>query len=232
MPHIEGVALKRLILKGIDQIRASGSPGSPEQLSSLLNRAGQILARYHVFKAVSPGQFGEAVVAQASHEMANSATSMGVPTWRGFGRHFRSQDLVQAFQDFGPYNILVQKDLTMALIDPPQAILIAPVHKDIAYFLFELDCSFRNNAPFWGPAANKWNRALSESFLAGYGSVGQLEMDCPSTRCGIGLFYTSRALSRLKKHLRRREIGASTRLAAVALKHHASLMRSCPKRWH
>lgn len=138
-----------------------------------------------------PGPSGSDRVALVDRDFESAASAVFAPRLRIEEMRPRLA-IAPAFGDFGPHQFRLSREGVLFLLDPPLAGSWAPVHGDLARFVFGL-------TKILGDASKKGMRrrrrlgpVLIDAFLAGYSETGPVDPRVPDERRLLG-FYIGRA---------------------------------------
>ena len=161
-----------IFIEGIELAKVLRQPdhpswGSPEVIVSWMKSAGAALAVFHDY-----GPTGNGSEADAIADLARSLSRYGLSSGRKASLLDYAIDSgvrVPRFRDFASSNLLGQQDGRVVLLDPPAYLELAPRHRDIANFLFNI----RRNLAGFNPDARRApdqerGDRLRHDFLVGY----------------------------------------------------------------
>ena len=111
------------------------------------------------------------------------------------------------YGDFAPYNVRLGPDGKAWIIDQPSPPSLDLVHRDVAWFLFNLERRLGWEASKKGGALDEARARLTESFHDGYRRSGPVALDTPADRALLALYRAHRSLWTARRRLRQREIG-------------------------
>jgi len=138
-------------------------------------------------------------------ELESMAKPVMVQPW--FLEHI---DLVgsaaRRYGDFAPYNVRLQPDGKAWIIDQPSSPTLDLVHRDVAWFLFNLERRLGWETSKKGEPLDAARTRLTESFHDGYRRTGPLTLDRPADRALLALYRAHRSLWTARRRLRQREI--------------------------
>ena len=111
------------------------------------------------------------------------------------------------YGDFAPYNVRLEPGGKAWIIDQPSPPALGPVHRDVAWFLFNLERRLGWETSDKGAAFDAARARLAESFHDGYRRTGPVSLDTPSDRALLAMYRSQRSLWTARRRLRQREIG-------------------------
>ncbi|MET0565126.1 MAG: hypothetical protein ABW021_01605 [Acidimicrobiia bacterium] len=111
------------------------------------------------------------------------------------------------YGDFAPYNIRLDAGGRAWIIDQPSPPALEPVHRDVAWFLFNLERRLGWDTPDRGDALEEARGRLAESFHNGYRRTGVVALNTPADHALLALYRSHRSLWTARRRLRQREIG-------------------------
>ena len=86
------------------------------------------------------------------------------------------------YGDFAPYNIRLTDDGRVWILDQPSSHAYAPIHRDVAYFLYRVERRLGRYEPD-DPAEMKATQAhLEDVFLSAYANTGPSPLDSPQDK--------------------------------------------------
>lgn len=109
-----------------------------------------------------------------------------------------------SYGDFGPGNLMAGDDGVVRLIDPPTRPRFAPVHRDLAHFLFETTRQLAGHGYTRTRPVRGWTRTLRRAFLEGYSDNASGGPLTPADYALIHAYETRRSLGMAHKSWRRR----------------------------
>ena len=110
------------------------------------------------------------------------------------------------YGDFAPYNIRLGAADKAWIIDQPSLPALAPVHRDVAWFLFNLERRLGWDTPDRGEGLEEARIRLAESFHFGYRRSGSVPLDTPADQALLALYRSHRSLWTARRRLRQREM--------------------------
>lgn len=192
MPYVEGTDLVS-ILRQPDHAAWTNLP-------EWMERAGGMLAAYHARHAATES------AAAAGSEVRALAKRFRV------GRTFDNVDwngrIAGSYGDYGPGNLHVASDGNLYLFDPPVAPDPAPVHRDLANFVFELRRQLAGRGFTPSPPVPGHFDGLRHTFLQGYSETQGSPLDA-NDQSLIALFELRRAAGMARKRFPRRPSDAA-----------------------
>ena len=111
------------------------------------------------------------------------------------------------YGDFAPYNIRLDSTGKAWIIDQPSAPALEPVHRDVAWFLFNLERRLGWDTSDRGEGLEEARVRLAQSFHSGYRSTGPVTLDTPADQALLALYRSRRSLWTARRRLRQREMG-------------------------
>jgi hypothetical protein len=121
------------------------------------------------------------------------------------------------YGDFAPYNIRLTDDGRVWILDQPSSHAYAPIHRDVAYFLYRVERRLGRYEPD-DPAEMKATQAhLEDVFLSAYASTGPSALDSPQDKTLFAIYLSHKNLRTARKRFnqrRFREVPGYLRLAA------------------
>jgi len=110
------------------------------------------------------------------------------------------------YGDFAPYNVRLEPDGKAWIIDQPSSATLDLVHRDVAWFLFNLERRLGWETSRKGGTFDEARARLTESFHVGYRRTGPVAIDTPADRALLALYRAHRSLWTARRRLRQREI--------------------------
>jgi len=110
------------------------------------------------------------------------------------------------YGDFAPYNVRLAPDGKAWIIDQPSPPTLDLVHRDVAWFLFNLERRLGWEMSRKGGVFDEARGRLTESFHDGYRRTGPVALDAPADRALLALYRAHRSLWTARRRLRQREI--------------------------
>jgi hypothetical protein len=122
------------------------------------------------------------------------------------------------YGDFAPYNVRLEPDGRAWIIDQPSAPTLDLVHRDVAWFLFNLERRLGWETSKRGVAIDEARARLTESFHDGYRRTGPVALDSSADRALLALYRAQRSLWTARRRLRQREIAEVPAYLRLAMK--------------
>jgi len=110
------------------------------------------------------------------------------------------------YGDFAPYNVRLEPNGKAWIIDQPSSATLDLVHRDVAWFLFNLERRLGWETSRKGGTFDEARARLTESFHVGYRRTGPVAIDTPADRALLALYRAHRSLWTARRRLRQREI--------------------------
>ena len=111
------------------------------------------------------------------------------------------------YGDFAPYNVRLEPGGKAWIIDQPSPPDLDVVHRDVAWFLFNLERRLGWETSEKGGALDDARARLADSFHDGYRRTGPVTLDTPADRALLALYRSHRSLWTARRRLRQRELG-------------------------
>ena len=111
------------------------------------------------------------------------------------------------YGDFAPYNVRLEPGGKAWIIDQPSSPDLDVVHRDVAWFLFNLERRLGWETSERGAAFDDARARLADSFQDGYRRSGPVNLDTPADRALLALYRSHRSLWTARRRLRQRELG-------------------------
>ena len=183
-------------------LRAAGS-ATADGFRPVVEACGRALGIFH-----SQSSIADLVPDPASMraDIESMARSVMVQPW-----FLEGIDLVgstaRRYGDFAPYNVRLESDGKAWIIDQPSPPALEPIHRDVAWFLFNLERRLGWETSEKGEALDAARARLAESFHYGYRRTGPIALDTPADRALLAVYRSHRSLWTARRRLRQREIG-------------------------
>lgn len=120
------------------------------------------------------------------------------------------------YGDFAPYNIRLTDDGRVWILDQPSSHAYAPIHRDVAYFLYRVERRLGRYEPD-NPAEMKAAQAhLEKVFLTAYAGTGPSALDTAQDQTLFAIYLSHKNLRTARKRFnqrRYREVPGYLRLA-------------------
>ena len=111
------------------------------------------------------------------------------------------------YGDFAPYNIRLTADGRVWILDQPSSHAYAPIHRDVAYFLYRVERRLGRYEPD-DPAEMKATQAhLEQVFLSAYASTGPSALDTPQDKTLFAIYLSHKNLRTARKRFNQRRFG-------------------------
>jgi len=111
------------------------------------------------------------------------------------------------YGDFAPYNIRLTDDGRVWILDQPSAHAYAPLHRDVAYFLYRVERRLGRYEPE-NPEEMKATQAhLEKVFLSAYASTGPSPLDSPEDERLFAIYLSHKNLRTARKRFNQRRFG-------------------------
>ncbi len=111
------------------------------------------------------------------------------------------------YGDFAPYNVRLEPGGKAWIIDQPSPPALDVVHRDVAWFLFNLERRIGWETSERGAAFDEARARLADSFHDGYRRTGPVALDTPADRALLAVYRSRRSLWTARRRLRQRELG-------------------------
>jgi hypothetical protein len=208
--RIEGDDLGHL-LRGIDVDDASN-------FTPVVGACGEALGIFHSRMAVE-GEIPDETALRA--EVEKAAAAVRVRPW-----FLADLDLTGAtarrYGDFAPYNIRVEAQGGAWIIDQPSAPSLELVHRDVAWFLFNVERRLgwettRDRAGF-----DEARSGLVAAFHEGYGRTGPVPLSTTADRALLALYRAHRSVWTARRRFRQREFAEVPAYLRLAMRWRAA----------
>ncbi len=121
------------------------------------------------------------------------------------------------YGDFAPYNVRLEPGGKAWIIDQPSPPALDVVHRDVAWFLFNLERRLGWETSDRGAAFDDARARLADSFHDGYRRTGPVTLDAPADRALLALYRSHRSLWTARRRLRQRELGEAPAYLRLAM---------------
>jgi hypothetical protein len=111
------------------------------------------------------------------------------------------------YGDFAPYNVRLGPGGKAWIVDQPSPPSLDLVHRDVAWFLFNLERRLGWETSEKSGAIDDARARLADSFHDGYRRTGPVTLDTPADRALLALYRSHRSLWTARRRLRQRELG-------------------------
>jgi hypothetical protein len=213
MGRIGGDDLGRLL-------RASDSQGASTYLP-VMRACGEALGLFHGRMDLE-GQTADGLALR--NEVEKAAASIRVRPW-----FLDDLDLARAtsrrYGDFAPYNIRIDEEGGIWIIDQPSFPARELVHRDVAWFLFNVE---RRLGWETGNDKTGFDEARSDlvaAFHEGYALTGPVPLDTPADLALLAMYRAHRSLWTARRRFRQRELGEVPAYLRLALRWRAAASR-------
>jgi hypothetical protein len=122
------------------------------------------------------------------------------------------------YGDFAPYNIRLEPGGKAWIIDQPSPPALDVVHRDVAWFLFNLERRLGWETSDRVAAFDDARARLADSFHDGYRRTGPVTLDTPADRALLALYRSHRSLWTARRRLRQRELGEVPAYVRLAMR--------------
>jgi len=198
----------------LGRLLRSANRDSALEFAPVIEACGRALGAFH-----SQSPVADLVPDRASMraEIESMAKAVMLQPW-----FLEGMDLVgstaRRYGDFAPYNIRLDSGRRAWIIDQPSPPALEPVHRDVAWFLFNLERRLGWDTPDRGDPLEEARVRLAESFHDGYRRTGAVPLDTPADQALLALYRSHRSLWTARRRLRRREIGEVPAYLRLALR--------------
>jgi hypothetical protein len=111
------------------------------------------------------------------------------------------------YGDFAPYNIRLTDDGRVWILDQPSSHAYAPIHRDVAYFLYRVERRLGRYERD-DPAEMKATQAhLEQVFLSAYAGTGPSALDSPQDETLFAIYLSHKNLRTARKRFNQRRFG-------------------------
>lgn len=121
------------------------------------------------------------------------------------------------YGDFAPYNIRLTDDGRVFVLDQPSSHAYAPIHRDVAYFLYRVERRLGRYEPD-NPEEKRATQAhLEKVFLQAYAGTGPSSLDSPQDETLFAIYLSHKNLRTARKRFNQRrfkEVPGYLRLSA------------------
>jgi hypothetical protein len=205
MGRIAGEDLGRLL-------RASDAPGATTYVP-VVRACGTALGLFHSRMTAEAEAAGASAIRA---DVAKMAAAVRVKPWF-LDEVDLSGSTARRYGDFAPYNIRVDDAGRAWIIDQPSSPAAELVHRDVAWFLFNVERRLGWDVRTDKAGFDEARKALVTAFHDGYRVSGPVPLDTPADRSLLALYRAHRGLWTARRRFRQRELGevpAYLRLAA------------------
>jgi hypothetical protein len=203
--RISGEDLGRLL-------RASDAPGASTYVP-VVQACGTALGLFHSRMMVGAEAAAEAAIRA---DVAKMAAAVRVKPWF-LDEIDLSGSMARRYGDFAPYNVRIEDGGRAWIIDQPSSPAAELVHRDVAWFLFNVERRLGWDVSTDKAGFDEARTALVSAFHDGYRVSGPVPLDTPADRSLLALYRAHRGLWTARRRFRQRELGevpAYLRLAA------------------
>jgi hypothetical protein len=191
--RIEGEDLGRLL-------RAS-PPDSASTFGPLVRSCGEALGIFHARMGLV-GEIPDEASLRA--EVEKTAAALRVKPWFLDGLDLTNAT-ARRYGDFAPYNIRVDPQGGAWIIDQPSGPTPELVHRDVAWFLFNVERRLGWEAKDRS-GLDQARAGLVAAFQEGYGRTGPLGLDTPADQALLALYRAHRSLWTARRRFRQGEL--------------------------
>ena len=218
MRYIEGTEVY-FLLEDLDHPVWAVSRWSPPDL---IAQCGRGLGAYHSRSRASGEPNAPTAQDEAARSLQRAASAMRAPR-RPLDGFVASMAIAPSFGDIGPHQLLLASSDDLYLLDPPVSPPFAPVHRDVAGFLFQLMRILGREAAERGRQQRRAGTALSEAFLRGYAETGPTDLRTPQDRWLIAMFRGHASGAMAHQRLKNRRYAEALRYGSASLRTMVSL---------
>jgi hypothetical protein len=206
------VCLGRIEGHDLGRLLREGDPNSTSAFVPVMQLCGEALGIFHSGMALEEGLVDEALL---RGDVQKAAAAVRVTPWF-LDRLDLTGATARRYGDFAPYNIRIDSGGDPWIIDQPSSPAADLVHRDVAWFLFNVERRLG-----WEAAKDKvgFEKARSDlvyAFHEGYARTGPVPLDSPADRSLLALYRAHRSVWTARRRLRQRklaEVPAYLRLA-------------------
>jgi hypothetical protein len=203
--RIAGVDLGRLL-------RGSDAPGASTYVP-VVRACGTALGLFHSRMTMEAEAAAEPAIRA---DVAKMAAAVRVKPWF-LDEIDLSGSTARRYGDFAPYNVRIENGGRAWIIDQPSSPASELVHRDVAWFLFNVERRLGWDVSTDKAGFDEARSALVSAFHDGYRLSGPVPLDTPADRSLLALYRAHRGLWTARRRFRQRELGevpAYLRLAA------------------
>jgi hypothetical protein len=197
----------------LGRLLRSGDPDTSLGFEPVIRACGEALGRFHSQSPTTDLTLDPAAIRTGLEAMARAV--MVRPAF------LATLDLVgssaRRYGDFAPYNVRIDAEGGAWIIDQPSPPALEPVHRDVAWFLFNLERRLGWDVPVDPARCEQVKSSLVEAFHEGYRATGPVPLDTPADRALLALYRAHRSLWTARRRLRQRELGEIPAYLRLAL---------------
>ena len=122
------------------------------------------------------------------------------------------------YGDFAPYNIRLTDDGRVWILDQPSSHAYAPIHRDVAYFLYRVERRLGRYEPDYPDEMKATQAHLEKIFLQAYARTGPSSLDSPDDETLFAVYLSHKNLRTARKRFNQRrfsEVPGYLRLSAA-----------------
>lgn len=206
------ICLKRIAGDDLGRLLRSSDAATAAEHVTIVRACGEALGLFHREMPADPDDPGKT---DARSDLVGMARAIRVRPWF-LDEIDLDVAMARRYGDFAPYNIRVDGQGGGWIIDQPSAPVREPVHRDVAWFLFNVERRLGWDVPTQPAQLDQARSALRASFLEGYRQSGPVPLDTPADRSLLALYRAHRSLWTARRRFRQgefREVAAYLRLA-------------------
>jgi hypothetical protein len=193
-------------------LRASDPPGATAY-DPVVRACGTALGLFHSGMTEESEAPGEPAIRT---DVEKLATAVRIKPW--FLEEIDlPRSMARRYGDFAPYNVRIEPGGQAWIIDQPSSPEMDLVHRDVAWFLFNLERRLGWDVSTDKAGFDEARSGLVAAFHDGYRVSGPAPLDSPADRSLLALYRAHRGLWTARRRFRQRELGevpAYLRLAA------------------
>ena len=128
-----------------------------------------------------------------------------------------SGKISRKYGDFAPYNIRLTDDGRVWILDQPSSHAYAPIHRDVAYFLYRVERRLGRYESDSPAEMRRVQRRFEDLFLGAYARTGPSPLDSPLDRTLFAVYLSHKHLRTARKRFdqrRYREVPTYLRMSA------------------
>lgn len=206
--HIEGTDIF-FMFKNLDHPAWGQTQWSYEDV---VTECGRALGAYHAAEDPASSQ---SPTAAGAAETGFIAAARAVRLSERLAKQMEARvAIAPRYGDFGPHQFRLSERGDLYLLDTPVMGLPAPVHGDIAAFVFGLEKILGDATRGGRRRRRRLMPGLREAFYAGYAGAGPIDPGTPENRSVIGFYFGRAALGITRKRLRQGRLLAALRHGA------------------